>query len=554
MSFFCTARLRPLNKFVALLLLTGLVAVAHPATAHEGHDHGDEKRATPAAGEARPRAAAESELFELLAERDGGTLRLHLDRYADNAPVVGAKLAVAIDGAASMAATEASPGVYEVALASGKDAAALDLVVSVEAAADVDVLTLTLPPAMAGAAEVVANKTGRDMAWALGAGLLFAGFAAGGLIGRIGRRSAAAAFLLLSLAAIQPALAHEGHDHGEEKLPPVTGDIPRRLPDGSLFLPKPVQRLLEIRTQPAAIVEMIAETRRLPAVALADPARIARVQALQAGRIEVAQEVLPMVGQRIERGQLIAYVQPSVPTADLGSMRRDLAAIDKDIVLAEQRYQRVSRIPDAVPRREIEDAEATLAGLRRQRTALAPSLREREALRAPISGIVSIANVVPGQVVESREVLFEVVDPSSLVVEALIAEPDAALLRSSDRASALFGDGARAPLEFIGVSPTLRGQSAVLLFRLRAAELRPGTPLNVDIETARRLTGIALPRAAVQRDGGEIMVWVKEGAERFRRVPVRLAGQANGQSVVAAGLQPGQRVVTAGANLLAAYR
>jgi len=231
---------------------------------------------------------------------------------------------------------------------------------------------------------------------------------------------------LLALAVAAPALAHEGHDHGDEKLPPAVGDAPRRLPDGSLFLPKPAQRLLEIRTQPVAAVENVAETRRLPAVALADPARTARLQALQAGRVEAAQDVLPMVGQRVERGQLIAYVQPSVPTADLGSMRRDLAAIDKEIVLAEQRYLRVSRIPDAVPRRDIEDAEATLAGLRSQRAALAPSLREREALRAPISGIVAIANVVPGQVVESREILFELVDPASLLVEALTAEPDAA--------------------------------------------------------------------------------------------------------------------------------
>jgi len=65
---------------------------------------------------------------------------------------------------------------------------------------------------------------------------------------------------------------------------------------------------------------------------------------------------------------------------------------------------------------------------------------------------------------------------------------------------------------------------------------------------------VALPRAAVQRDGGETLVWVKDDAERFRRVAVRLGGHANGQAVVVAGLEPGWRVVTVGANLLSAYR
>lgn len=543
-------RLRRLPELLAIL--AGWLFLAPGLSAHEGHDHGD--GSSPSVTVAVPRASAASELFELVAQRDGRVLVLYLDRFADNAPVIGARLAVALDGAEPAAAAEVTPGIHEFALPAGKGVAAMDLVVTVEAGADVDILTLTLPPLPAPAGDGAAQGTANGMPWGLGLGLLLAGLATGGLAGRIGRRPSTAAGLLLALAVAAPALAHEGHDHGDEKLPPAVGDAPRRLPDGSLFLPKPAQRLLEIRTQPVAAVENVAETRRLPAVALADPARTARLQALQAGRVEAAQDVLPMVGQRVERGQLIAYVQPSVPTADLGSMRRDLAAIDKEIVLAEQRYLRVSRIPDAVPRRDIEDAEATLAGLRRQRAALAPSLREREALRAPISGIVAIANVVPGQVVESREILFELVDPASLLVEALTAEPDAAQLRAGDRAVAILGNGIRAPLEFIGISPTLRGQSAVLLFRLRSGDLRPGTPLNVDIETTRRLTGVALPRAAVQRDGGETLVWVKDDAERFRRVAVRLGGHANGQAVVVAGLEPGWRVVTVGANLLSAYR
>ncbi len=50
---------------------------------------------------------------------------------------------------------------------------------------------------------------------------------------------AALAAALLVLAA--PALAGEGHDHGDAA-PAANSNGPKRLPDGSVFLPKPAQR------------------------------------------------------------------------------------------------------------------------------------------------------------------------------------------------------------------------------------------------------------------------------------------------------------------------
>ena len=37
----------------------------------------------------------------------------------------------------------------------------------------------------------------------------------------------------------------------------------------------------------------------------------------------------------------------------------------------------------------------------------------------PMAGVISAVHVVPGQVVEAREILFEIVDPERLAVEAL---------------------------------------------------------------------------------------------------------------------------------------
>ncbi|MBS0443223.1 MAG: efflux RND transporter periplasmic adaptor subunit, partial [Proteobacteria bacterium] len=55
------------------------------------------------------------------------------------------------------------------------------------------------------------------------------------------------AALALSIGATVPAQAGEGHDHGDGPAAP-SANGPQRLPDGSVFLPKPAQRQLGVRT------------------------------------------------------------------------------------------------------------------------------------------------------------------------------------------------------------------------------------------------------------------------------------------------------------------
>ena len=42
-------------------------------------------------------------------------------------------------------------------------------------------------------------------------------------------------------------LAGDGHDHGDAS-PAASGNGPKRQPDGSVFLPKPAQRQIGVRT------------------------------------------------------------------------------------------------------------------------------------------------------------------------------------------------------------------------------------------------------------------------------------------------------------------
>jgi membrane fusion protein, heavy metal efflux system len=105
------------------------------------------------------------------------------------------------------------------------------------------------------------------------------------------------------------ANAGEGHDHGDSA-PVATGNAPKRQPDGSVFLPKPAQYQIGVRT---LIVETkpLAKTYELTGKVVSDPNAGGKVQPTLAGRIEAGPKGLPTIGQSVRKGEVLAYVVPS---------------------------------------------------------------------------------------------------------------------------------------------------------------------------------------------------------------------------------------------------
>src|SRR6266851_6018082 len=96
---------------VALSLTIGLSLGEAPGTAS---GHGDDSVVPPPSGVSlNPRLVARSEDFELVGVARGRTLSIYLDRFADNQPVIGAKLEVEVDGH-TMSATAEPSGIYTV--------------------------------------------------------------------------------------------------------------------------------------------------------------------------------------------------------------------------------------------------------------------------------------------------------------------------------------------------------------------------------------------------------------------------------------------------------
>jgi hypothetical protein len=403
--------------------------------------------------------------------------------------------------------------------------------------------------------------------------------------------------LLLGLAAVAPALAHDGKEHVTPGAPAAgtassagtaspaasatstaqsitssaTSSItsstpsstpsstaalarPQRLADGALLLPKASQRLVGVRTTP---VERgtVSRAIELPGRVAVDPDAAGRVQSTVAGRLEPGPRGLPSIGQAVVRGQVLATVRPSVDPVARAGQAALLAELEAARSLAAARAARLSGLSDTVPRKDIEAAASELASLEGRLRAVKAGVAATEPLRAPVSGVVARAEAVAGQVVDARELLFEIIDPTRLRIEATGFD----LAIAAHIADASIAVGGRAvPLAFVGAGRVLREQAVPLVFRAKGASLGSlaiGQPVAVTVRLDDAAPGVPVPASALVRSAAnEPMVWIKTQPERFEPRRVRTEPLDATRVRVVQGLTGGERVVTEGAALLGQFR
>nr|WP_115712997.1 HlyD family efflux transporter periplasmic adaptor subunit [Cupriavidus taiwanensis] len=363
------------------------------------------------------------------------------------------------------------------------------------------------------------------------------------------------ATLVIALTAWStlPALAGPGaHGPNGEHLDapaavPVGGGL-ARLADGSVQVPKLAQRRMGIRTaMPQQAVHPV--TVELNAVVAIDPNAGGRLQAGHPGWIEPPPGGFPVLGQRVAKGQVLAVLRHKSEPFDIGNQQAQFANLSASLKLARQRLQRLESLPDSIPRKEIEAARAEVQSLSGQRDAVGKSLHQTDTLTAPASGVIASANVLAGQVVAAGDVLYEVVDPARLLIEASSADSS---LASRIQGGAL-ASGTGAKLEFVGAGRSLKNGAVPLTFRLSGNDvpLAVGQPVTVVATLSDTVRGIALPSEALVRNASNLpVVWIKSGAQRFIALPVEARVLDARTVVVVGGLSPENRVVVSGAALI----
>lgn len=557
---------------LALILLTA------PALAHEGHDHGPPLPG-PTMEILAPRAGAESADFELVAVLEDGRLLVYLDEFATNAPIENATLELE-SGSFQAEALHLGQGAYEIPPGPLAEPGRHELLFTVQTPSAADLLPASLEVPETGEAASVNPTTA---AWyestpvLQGAVVLLALCVLLLLVWRdrrAGTSSASSASLvlgivltagLLGLGAPAGLQAHEGHDHGDQAPEPLTmgpggaAEAPIRLPDGTLFVPKPVQRLLGLRTTVAEPGEW-PDTFTLTGHVIPDPNASALVQAPLPGRIELPEGGLPLLGGRVRQGQVLAYLVPILDAVDRTTLQAELSEISGRVTILTRNLERLRQLGANAPRQELEQTEIELESLIARRKAITDSFAERLPLTAPVAGVLALRNATPGQIVEGRETLFSLVDPERLWVEALLYDTDHASHFVS--ASARTVEGRELRLTPLGGGYELRGHALPIQFRIEPDQgAAPGSylvvrqPLQVTAQMYHGSFGLRIPTAAVQRGAdGAARVWVHVRPEHFRPQSVEARELGGGYSVVTQGLSGRDRVVSVSASLLSQVR
>lgn len=354
--------------------------------------------------------------------------------------------------------------------------------------------------------------------------------------------------MLLALSG-NAAYAGDGHDHGDAPAA-VTSNGPKRQPDGRVFLPKPAQHQLAIRTLTVTESEQ-PKVFELAGKVMMDPNAGGKVQAALAGRLAAGPQGLPVLGQRVRKGDVLAYVVPTSGAIERSNQVAQQAELQAARSLAEKRLARLKELSETVPRKDIEAAESELASLTGRLQAVGAGLSNRDALVAPVSGVIASANAVAGQVLEARELVFEVVDPSRLQIEALAY--DAVQAQSIANAAVAIGSE-RIDLKLLGVAKSLRDQALPMTFAGQSdalAKLAVGQPVKVFAQTAQRIKGLQVPLGSVLKNpANQAIVWVKEAPEVFEPRLVTYEPLDGTSVTITSGIKAGERVATQGASFI----
>ncbi|WP_291850930.1 HlyD family efflux transporter periplasmic adaptor subunit [Bradyrhizobium sp.] len=543
-----------LRALAVTALLCGMIA---PVSAHEGHDHGDQEPQALASPGALPRGEAVSNEFEIVALGRGETLEIYLDRFATNEPVIDATIEVETP-AGAVTAAPAPDGTYRIAAPWLGKGGRVDLIFTVTARGTTDILPLAIEipssPAQQAAQNNAVGGAGAWRAILLVAGGALAGALIAAITMRVGRRGIALVAMFALLVVARPAGAHEGHNHEQDKaelaIGAVSGERAQRLPDGTVFTPKSVQRIFALRT---LVTERAGHRKvtELPGRIIPDPNASGYVQSAVGGRLSAPPGGFPRLGTRVKAGDIVGHVTPPIQAIDMSDMRQRQGELDQQISIVERRFARYEQLAPsgAISRTQLDDTRLELEGLRERRASIERSRREPEALIAPVAGVVAEGTPVAGQIVQPSSVVFNIIDPARLWVEALSFESVEPTVGARARTS----QGRSFDLAYQGAGFADRSQSVPVHFSVTGdtAGLRAGQFLTVLVATDEAKEGLAVPRTSIVRgSNGQDFVYEHVAPERFVARSVRIEPLDGDRVLIVSGIDPGKRIVSQGADLL----
>lgn len=309
---------------------------------------------------------------------------------------------------------------------------------------------------------------------------------------------------------------------------------------------------------------------RMSATTALNPDYLAHVHPRFAGEATTVQVEL---GQRVRQGDVIATVW----SKDLGEKKSEYVDAQSQLKLNEDVLHRLERLfkTGSIPertywqaQRDVEGARIardrayrTLVSWRLSRDEINHIAQEpdsawpREVVKAPMAGVVVEKNIVPGELVDTSMNLVVIAELSRVSVWAYAFEEDLPKLHAGQAwtvaLKGLPGRTFRGRIGFVGavVDPTQHTVTVQGTIDNPGEDLRAGMFATATVTQPADPRQPTVPTTALIDLDERTVVYVESPSQpnQFICRPVRISERHRVESVVSAGLQPGDQVVTRGA-------
>lgn len=256
-------------------------------------------------------------------------------------------------------------------------------------------------------------------------------------------------------------------------------------------------------------------------------------------------------GQRVEAGDILVEMTSREQHARLEEAKARLAE-------AEQQFERVKSLEatGSASASLLDERRRDLRATRAALAAIESQLADR-LIKAPFDGVVGLRNISLGALVEPGDVITTLDDDRVMKLDFPVPSlflPSLAPGLSIEAQAPALGDQAfEGEVASVSsrVDPVTRSVQVRALIENPERQLRPGLLMRVELLRDPR-EAVMVPEAAILQRGKDHTVLVveedAEGQMLAQRRPVQVGLRRPGEVEIVAGLSPGERVITHGAD------
>lgn len=275
------------------------------------------------------------------------------------------------------------------------------------------------------------------------------------------------------------------------------------------------------------------------------------------------------LGQRVQAGQVLAQLDPQDYKLAADAARAQLRAAETNRDLAAADFKRYKELKDQnfISSAELERRETTLKAAQAQyeqahsQLAMQGNQASYASLVADVAGVVTALEADPGQVVAAGTPVVRIAADGMRDAVFSVPEDKVTLFRPGMPVKVRGWNQdtqLAAKVREVGASADPVTRTYMVKVSLEARDTTPPlgatvyvVPQGLGAVGAEGLQVIKLPTSALRQEGKATAVWVLDKASMtVRSQTIQIATADGNEAVVAAGLQPGMLVVSAGVHVL----